>query len=415
MVKNSFFAGMAAMAMATSLHAEVEMAASLDVLLDVPKCWELTPESFEKHFDAIRPELFRWITSDRTRVKLSRALYSNAKIELTAFGGVVPVEEAVVDFSGGRLNMVTLSIFNRGDAGEIGEADFKSRHIAAGKAVGAKLNAKPTARPANRQQGLVTEGYSWSSPSGVAMLEMNEGALGVSAREFLRLRIARPDAEGVLATSMKNGGGAAAARLSDLPGNVARDDKGNVFIRNLPMVDQGNKGYCLPASTQRIFEYYGIGADMHQIAQVAESEPGKGTSALSMAKELDRIDFRFKTRLVVMAMMSERELVEVEVKKGEYLVGKPVDERKFIKGIHDFIDDGIPLLWSLELGRFPEEPDLKPQTSGGHMRVIIGYNESTGRLIFSDSWGAGHEFKTIKASDAYAASMGLFALKPTLR
>ena len=213
---------MAAMAMATSLHAEVEMAASLDILLDVPKCWELTPEGFEKHFDAIRPELFRWITSDRTRVKLSRSLYSNAKIELTAFGGVVPVEEAVVDFSGGRLNMVTLSIFNRGDAGEIGEADFKSRHIAAGKAVGAKLNAKPTACPANRQQGLVTEGYSWSSPSGVAMLEMNEGALGVSAREFLRLRIARPDAEGALAASMKNGGGAAAARLSDLPGNVAR-------------------------------------------------------------------------------------------------------------------------------------------------------------------------------------------------
>ena len=415
MVKKSFFAGIAALVMSSSLHAEAQMAASLDILLDAPKCWELTPEGFEKHFDAIRPELFRWITNDRTRAKLSRALYSNAKIELTAFGGVVPVEEAVVDFSGGRLNMVTLSIFNRGDAGEISEADFKSRHIAAGKSVGAKLNAKPTACPANRQQGLVTEGYSWSSPSGVAMLEMNEGALGVSAREFLRLRIARPDAEGALAASMKNGGGAAAARLSDLPGNVARDDKGNVFIRNLPMVDQGNKGYCLPASMQRIFEYYGIGADMHQIAQVAESDPGKGTSALSMAKELDRIDFRFKTRLVVMAMMSERELVEVEVKKGEYLVGKPVDERKFMKGIHDFIDDGIPLLWSLELGRFPEEPDLKPQTSGGHMRIIIGYNESTGRLIFSDSWGAGHEFKTIKASDAYAASQGLFALKPTLR
>jgi hypothetical protein len=239
--------------------------------------------------------------------------------------------------------------------------------------------------------------------------------LAGSAREFLRLRIARPDAEGALAASMKNGGGAAAARLSDLPGNVARDDKGNVFIRNLPMVDQGNKGYCLPASTQRIFEYFGIGADMHQIAQVAESDPGKGTSALSMAKELDRIDFRFKTRLVVMAMMSEKALVEVEVKKGEYLVGKTVDERKFMKGIHDFIDDGIPLLWSLELGRFPEDPDLKPQTSGGHMRIIIGYNDSTGRLIFSDSWGAGHEFKTIKSSDAYAASMGLFALKPTLR
>ena len=415
MFKHGMIAGMSAWVMAFSLHAKAEMSAELDILLDAPKCWELTPEGFEKHFDAIRPELFRWITSDRSRAKLSRALYSNMKIALSAFDGAVPVEEVVVDFSGGRLNMVTLSIFNRGDAGDVSEADFKSRHMAVGKAMGVKLNAKPTACPANRQQGLLTEGYSWSSTSGVAMLEINEGAFSGSAREFIRLRIARPDAEGALAASMKRGGGGVAAKLSDLPGNVARDDKGNVFIRNLPMVDQGNKGYCLPASTQRIFEYYGIGADMHQIAQVAESDPSKGTSSMSMTKELDRIDFRFKTRLVVMAMMSENELVEVEVKKGDYLVGKPVDERKFVKAIHDFINDGIPLLWSLELGRFPEEPDLKPQTSGGHMRVIIGYNESSGRLIFSDSWGAGHEFKTIKASDAYAASQGLFALKPTVR
>ena len=415
MFKDGVISGVMAFLMASSLLADEKMAASLDVLIDAPKCWELTPEGFEKHFDAIRPELFSWITSDRTRAKLSRALYSNVTIDLSMFGGTVPVEEAVVDFSGGRLNMVTLSIFNRGDAGEIGEADFKNRYMTAGKAMGARLNAKPMVRAANRQQGLLTEGYSWSSPAGIAMLEINEGALGGSAREFLRLRVARPDAEGALAASMKNSGGAAAAKLGELPANVARDDKGNVFIRNLPMVDQGNKGYCLPASTQRIFEYYGIGADMHQIAQVAESDPDKGTSSMSMAKELDRIDFRFKTRLVVMAMMSENALVEVEVRKGEYLVGKPVDERKFLKNIHDFIDDGIPLLWSLELGRFPEEPDLKPQTSGRHMRIIIGYNESTGRLIFSDSWGAGHEFKTIKASDAYAASQGLFALKPTVR
>ena len=415
MFKVGVISGVMAFLMASSLLADEKMAASLDVLIDAPKCWELTPEGFEKHFNAIRPELFTWITSDRTRAKLSRALYSNVTIDLSMFGGTVPVEEAVVDFSGGRLNMVTLSIFNRGDAGEIGEADFKNRYMTAGKAMGARLNAKPMVRAANRQQGLLTEGYSWSSPAGIAMLEINEGALGGSAREFLRLRVARPDAEGALAASMKNSGGAAAAKLGELPANVVRDDKGNVFIRNLPMVDQGNKGYCLPASTQRIFEYYGIGADMHQIAQVAESDPDKGTSSMSMAKELDRIDFRFKTRLVVMAMMSENALVEVEVRKGEYLVGKPVDERKFLKNIHDFIDDGIPLLWSLELGRFPEEPDLKPQTSGGHMRIIIGYNESTGRLIFSDSWGAGHEFKTIKASDAYAASQGLFALKPTVR
>ena len=89
--------GMSAWVMAFSLHAKAEMAAELDILLDAPKCWELTPEGFEKHFDAIRPELFRWITSDRSRAKLSRALYSNVKIALTAFDRAVPVEEAVVE------------------------------------------------------------------------------------------------------------------------------------------------------------------------------------------------------------------------------------------------------------------------------------------------------------------------------
>ena len=98
MFKHGMIVGMSAWVMAFSLHAEAEMAAGLEILLDAPKCWELTPEGFKKHFDAIRPDLFRWITSDRTRAKLSRALYSNAEIALTAFDGAVPVEEAVVDF-----------------------------------------------------------------------------------------------------------------------------------------------------------------------------------------------------------------------------------------------------------------------------------------------------------------------------
>ncbi|NJK44508.1 MAG: ABC transporter permease [Pleurocapsa sp. SU_196_0] len=39
------------------------------------------------------------------------------------------------------------------------------------------------------------------------------------------------------------------------------------------------------------------------------------------------------------------------------------------------------------------------QEGGGHMRLIIGYNTKTGQLLFSDSWGAGHELKRIKLED----------------
>ena len=234
-------------------------------------------------------------------------------------------------------------------------------------------------------------------------------------REFLRLRIARPNASGTLAKSMLHSRGGAAARLRDLPDNLMKSDDGDVFISNLPMVDQGDKGYCVVASTQRVFEYYGIGADMHQIAEIAEADPKSGTSSLLMAKELDKIDYRFKTRLDIIGMASAGgKLTDVDVKKGEYYVGDPVDERKFLKEIRSYIDGGLPLLWALELGRYPEKPQLTPQTSGGHMRMIIGYNDSTEEIIFSDSWGTGHEFKKMKMSDAYNATHGLFVLKPTV-
>ena len=395
--------------------ADAPASAKLDILTTLPGNWNLTPEAFEKHFNEQHVGLFRWLTKDHTRAKLSRTLYANIEIKLSFLDENISIEEAVVDFSNGKLNLVTLSIFNRGDGGGITPEDFKNRQMVIGKAMSSRLASKAVARQANRQQGLLTEGFSWESPAGSALLESNEGASTGSKIEFLRLRLARPNAVGALALAMKSTRGAS-TRLSELATNVTRDADGNVFIRNMPMVDQGNKGYCLPASTQRIFEYYGIGADMHQIAQVAESDPARGTNAMAMSKELDKIDFRFKTRLMIIAMRGNGGgLTEVKIEKDQYFVGKPVDERKFIKSIKSLIDDGIPLLWALELGRFPEDPDLKPQTVGGHMRIIIGYNEKTGKTIFTDSWGVGHEYKTINTGDAYNASQGLFALKPTVR
>ena len=390
-----------------------ELPCPLDSILKTPENWELTPDDFVKAFTHEENELFIWLTKDHTRAKISRNLYSDAVVNLTAFEGAVPVQEAIVDFADGKLNLVTLSIYNRGDGGEISTEDFSARFITSGKAVGEFMNAAPRKRDADPRNGLLTQGFSWySQQMGIALLEHNEGAMNGSEPEFLRLRIARPRAKGQLAASMTNTRGGTAVKLSDLPKNIVKSENGDVFIDQLPMVDQGDKGYCVVASTQRVFEYYGIGADMHQIAQIAESDPEQGTSTLTMAKELDKIDYRFKTRLDIIGMGEP--MTTVKVKKGEYYVGDEVDERKFLKEIHSHIDSGLPLLWSLELGQYPEKPELTPQTSGGHMRMIIGYNDKTQEIIFSDSWGAGHEHKTMKMSDAYKATHGLFVLKPTV-
>lgn len=393
--------------------AENSMKCKLDGLLVFPQVWEVTADQLEKDYGGKDGKLMKWLTSDKTRAKFSRQLYSNVEIDLSLFEGEVPVEELVVDFVDGKVNLVTFSVFNRGDGGEISKEEFEQRFKTCGAALGKGLQARPVVVKADRQQGLLSEGYRWVSQSGTAVLEYNEGALVDQPREFLRMRISRKGAVGGLAASMVASRGGASVKLSDLPKNVVKSDDGNVVVGGLPMVDQGNKGYCVVASVQRLFEYYGIGADMHQIAAVSEADPNKGTSTLMMAKELDKIDYRFKTRLKILGMTAERGgLVQVE---RDFKVGRPIDQTAFLKAVRTHVDDGLPLLWSLELGQFPEEPNLKPQTEGGHMRIIIGYNDKEGTLIFTDSWGAGHEKKKMKMSDAYQATKGFFVLQPTVR
>ncbi len=400
-------------AVACMAPAKTALECKLDGLVSFPQVWEMTPDQLEKDFGGQDGKTMKWLTADKTRAKFSRKLYANAEIDLTLLEGQVPLEEAVVDFAGGKVNVITLSIFNRGDGGEITKEEFEKRFKLCGGAVGKGLQAKPVVMKADRQQGLLSEGYRWASPNGIALLEYNEGALADAPREFLRLRVSRKGAPGSLAASMLSSRGGAAVKLSDLPRNVKKEEDGSVVVSGLPMVDQGNKGYCVVASVQRLFEYYGIGADMHQIAAVSGADPQKGTSTMAMAQELDKIDYRFKTRLKILGMTSERGgLVQVE---RDFVVGKPINEDAFLKLVRTYVNNGLPLLWSLELGLFKEQPDLNPQAAGGHMRIITGYNDKDQTVIFSDSWGAGHEQKKMKMSEAYEATRGLFALQPTVR
>ena len=80
--------------------------------------------------------------------------------------------------------------------------------------------------------------------------------------------------------------------------------------------------------------------------------------------------------------------------------------------VREHIDKGVPVMWGLQIGMFPENGQQARQSRGGHMRLIIGYNETKKEIIFSDSWGAGHEKKRMAAPDASAATMGLYLLQP---
>ena len=85
--------------------------------------------------------------------------------------------------------------------------------------------------------------------------------------------------------------------------------------------------------------------------------------------------------------------------------------KKFLSGVKTQVDKGIPICWGVTLGIFPE-PGLNIQGRGGHMRLIIGYNAKTGEVLYTDTWGAGHELKRIPEDWAFAITHDAFFLRP---
>lgn len=386
--------------------------ANLDPLVTLPGAYGLKPDDLEKLFEKggwSRNPYFEWLTKDKSRAIFKKKDMSNLKVNLSLLNGEVPIEEAIVDFKDGTFLGVTISIFNRGDAGSISQTDFDNRFKNMGRHIGKQLAARPTRKEARPTQGMLTDGFIWISARGKAVLERNPEEDGTI--EFLRMRLAKRNAGGAYEAATQDRAGASVT-LSELPRNVKKRLDGSVYVTGIPMVDQGAKGYCVVASAQRLFEYYGIPCDMHQLAQIAGSDPEMGTSSLETNEQLGKIDHLFKTRFECLAVRHNTGLVEL---KDNRYVGDPVPNEDFHKMVRKSIDDGIPLLWSLGLGQYQEEPPLSEQTSGGHMRMIIGYNDEKNKIIFSDSWGAGHEYKMMNADDALKATQGLFSMKPIVR
>jgi hypothetical protein len=256
-----------------------------------------------------------------------------------------------------------------------------------------------------------------------------------------------------------------AAGAKKIVDNVIDESKGrgDVFVDNVPMVDQGQKGYCAVATAERVLRYYGVEIDEHQIAEAAGTTADGGTSTLAMKKSVEAIAKRYRLGTVVcygdfdkgaaerisglndevrVYNKAARKLKKPAIAEDVYIrrEGSTVyynssafDEAadpevlkemkvngaqkskftKFKKDVRDQVAKGIPLFWGVRLGIYPE-PGI-PQTAGGHMRLIIGYNDKKNEILYTDSWGAGHELKRMPVEWAWTISRCLMFLKPLNR
>ena len=166
---------------------------------------------------------------------------------------------------------------------------------------------------------------------------------------------------------------------------VKNNNFGDIFIPNIPMIDQGSKGYCVPATVERVLRYYGINdLNMHQLADKANTGKGGGTAVSNIISALTPVCNATGLKKV--------------------LTG---DVR--IQTVKRHIDRGIPLFWVMftnpeyeeirnlsrrERSKHTPKEWLKltrkfktPSRGGSHMCLIIGYNEKTDEIAVSNSWG----------------------------
>lgn len=151
--------------------------------------------------------------------------------------------------------------------------------------------------------------------------------------------------------------------------NITVHKDGHRYLSGIPMISQGDKGYCAAATLARVLQYYGYQVDMYQMATLASTD-NYGTSYRDIVNAIRRIcnttPYRFRT----IRTRDRKELAEQSIERG------------------------MPLIW------------LVP----GHARLLIGINPDTGQVVYTDSWGPGHDFKTMRWDEAMRMTHDLFLL-----
>ncbi|MEZ5330112.1 MAG: hypothetical protein R3F19_34125 [Verrucomicrobiales bacterium] len=197
--------------------------------------------------------------------------------------------------------------------------------------------------------------------------------------------------------------------------NLQERDNGDVVVGDLPMVDQGPKGYCVPATFERCMRHVDVPADMYLLAMAGDTGLGGSTSMNELVSAVQR-DVRRKGRSV-----------------------KTFSGKVKASLVARYIDDGIPVIWSLQstpafndiankrttarktvkdwdewAKRVKKEQrdsrDLSNDDSYSHVALIIGYNKNTDELAISDSWGNAYRERWIGEKEAQEVSNGSFAV-----
>ena len=243
--------------------------------------WELTEAEIKKSF----PNSFKFTSQKHDELRYNMR---ESKNKLTIKKFVVP--EVVFSFTAGKVSEITVSIFNRGDYqfGIKKEAAILKMFDAYVGGLGGKVIESQKRRI--EKTNVVYKRFGDEFNDYVYMVGNSDRGV-----EFINLKIV---ASGK-AKSIRDMFKTRVTKLGNLTLNLQDDGAGGVYL-DIPMVDQGQKGYCVCATVERILKYYQSDVDQHILAQIMKTEQ-QGTSLEVAMEALDgmRAKLRIKSNELI--------------------------------------------------------------------------------------------------------------------
>lgn len=311
------------------------------------------------------------------------------------FFGMEVCDNSLV-FGKDGLERIELSVFNKGLSEEFVKGSRTTEIV---NLVSAKVHSDRvdvTTVPAGEGKTMVT--FRWRDLNPRLEASVGETVVdGVSRAEYMNFTLSP---------------GAKAERVTVSPEkNVRKKGLGDVYLVGIPPANQGQTGFCAPATVSRILGYYGHDVGMHELAMMLETEHGKGTMIGGVFPALTEIAQTYGlvrtdcwNPVIHCNPDTDRETLREE------RVADKAGMVKFRAAVIGAVDRGFPLFWTIDR-LFPWDAEGQ-ESDGGHARLIVGYNRLKDEVFYSDSWGEEKEFKRAPLEEAWAATVFLTCLSP---
>jgi hypothetical protein len=402
--------------------------------------WTISPDDFKKTNGS--EYMYRWNSAQKKSLH-----YAANRSGIPLYFLKWQVTEADFNFENKQLNSISLNIYNRSSSTNRQLAKSKNVFLEFLEELRGSLNAFCKKKHSKISIQLINsarcQSCFWESPSAYVVLKWSHDGSGKDNfnANYATVYIYK-DKE---IFNEKNSSKVVLLTYAELKTRIKTDSNGNRYLQ-IPMVDQGLRGYCVVACAERVLKYYDANVDQHILAQ-ASGTSGSGTRTTEIESSMKRIGakcnfhvkeiseysplvgniniLKFINKYNRYAKRAGKKKIDVRKVRSYNQLFRMMDEdilvqtkidydksgfKKFKQRVKETLNSGMPVLWCVMLGMIKEAKI--PQNMGGHMRLITGYNPETEEMIYSDSWGKGHDFKKISWAKAWAMTQMAYVFIP---